>query len=325
MYITFKRTKNPKLKRTSTPKGPFGLVPTSLLVKGTPAPKQVENLAFYFHVLYSKSKVNGFDVLVELVEKVEGSFSSWAEENELSYTEMSVEAIDSAIFSDLQWRVSGNLAARQTKSREPYSELVTDNADRLKPARVKEVDLKTDQLIGDGFHFPKAVIDAPGAGYAAGDKFTVNGGTGSKAAGVITAVAADDGAVEDFAYVSSGSYTKFPSSATPATTSASGSGFKPRIEEDNGAIKSTNFSLSGKAQLTYIGMFTAKDMLEYPVLMNSSGDDDVLELRSPLAVQFFFAAGMGAIRHALDNGTKLKQQIKAAKTEAEVIAITDDR
>lgn len=85
------------------------------------------------------------------------------------------------------------------------------------------------------------------------------------------------------------------------------------------------FSTSRNAQLTYIGMYTGRALLSYPVTVNTLGDEDTEELADETEVEAFYTAFVTSMRAALDSGTALKTALRAATTETEVLAVMDDR
>lgn len=87
----------------------------------------------------------------------------------------------------------------------------------------------------------------------------------------------------------------------------------------------TRHSLSQNAQTTYLGMYTARDLLSYPVEVNTLDDSGVVSLADEAAVAAFYAAGIAHVRSVLDAGTALKAQVTAATTEQAVYDISDDR
>jgi hypothetical protein len=88
---------------------------------------------------------------------------------------------------------------------------------------------------------------------------------------------------------------------------------------------SKTFCLSPNAQVTYLGMHAAKDILTYPVLINTLDDKTVESLADSSEVEAFFAASVAAVRSHLDGGTALKQAIEAATDEVSIDAVEDNR
>lgn len=88
---------------------------------------------------------------------------------------------------------------------------------------------------------------------------------------------------------------------------------------------SKTFSLSANAQLTLLGTFNARTALVYPVRWNTIDDADVYELQSSVDVEGMYAAAVAAVRSALDSGTALKDQVRAATTRAALDAVVDGR
>ena len=85
------------------------------------------------------------------------------------------------------------------------------------------------------------------------------------------------------------------------------------------------FSLSANAQLTWLGMYTSRVDLSYPVTVNTIDDADTESLTDANEVAAFYAAGLAQIRTHLDSGTALKQQVTAATDTAGVDAVVDNR
>jgi hypothetical protein len=85
------------------------------------------------------------------------------------------------------------------------------------------------------------------------------------------------------------------------------------------------FSLSANAQLTLLGTFNARTALTYPVRWNTIDDTDTYELQDQTQVEAMYAAAVAAVRLALDSGTALKDQVRAASTSAALDAIVDTR
>jgi len=86
------------------------------------------------------------------------------------------------------------------------------------------------------------------------------------------------------------------------------------------------FSLSAQAQMTWLGMFTGRNGgFAYPVAVNTRDDSETIALEDASAVEAFYGAATAAVRLALDSGTALKQVVRMAETETEILEIEDDR
>lgn len=84
-------------------------------------------------------------------------------------------------------------------------------------------------------------------------------------------------------------------------------------------------SLSPNAQRTWLGMLVGKDLATYPMVVNSLDDKSTVEIGDAVEVTLFYQAAMNAVRFALDSGTTLKDQVRAAATIADVDAVVDNR
>jgi hypothetical protein len=88
-----------------------------------------------------------------------------------------------------------------------------------------------------------------------------------------------------------------------------------------------SFSLSLAAQAKMMGTHQVKDdpALTYPINWNTINDDDVYAIANATDLNGFYLTGLGTYRTHVDGGTSLKDQVRAATTEAEVNAIVDNR
>ena len=73
------------------------------------------------------------------------------------------------------------------------------------------------------------------------------------------------------------------------------------------------FSLSPEAQTKMTGAFAAREINVYPIHWNTIDDATRFEIPNANALTAFFAAGMTAVRAALDEGTAAKDAIRGAK------------
>jgi len=87
------------------------------------------------------------------------------------------------------------------------------------------------------------------------------------------------------------------------------------------------FPLDVQTQIRAFGCDYCRNMPEfsYPVVWNTANDYYRVELSTPEQVRAFFLTGMATLRAKIDSGTTLKDQIRAATTAAEVLAIDDPR
>lgn len=91
------------------------------------------------------------------------------------------------------------------------------------------------------------------------------------------------------------------------------------------AYDKKTFSLSSSAQSTLSNTFIAREMLTYPVRWNTLDDLDAHNLVDANDVTAMYAAGVTAVRAALDGGTALKDLVRAATTMEALGAIVDPR
>lgn len=266
-------------------------------------------------------------VVGEVVEAREGSFQSWLDDhdNAAEVTRFDVDNLcNTREGSGTPWLPAS--VFMRNPDLESFADLLVSNLDEDKKKRIEAVDLKTQALIAGGFTFvdPVDVIAEPGTGYAAGDEVTVLGGTGTRATGIVTKVSAE-GAVEELVITNTGDYSKFPTGAFPSTSGGAGSGLQVRFVGAGTAMVGETFSLSPNAQVTFMGMNSAKDLLTYPLRVNNLDDSAVIGLSTPAAVGAFYLAGITRVRAALDTGTTLKEAIMAAGTAEDLAAVVDDR
>lgn len=90
---------------------------------------------------------------------------------------------------------------------------------------------------------------------------------------------------------------------------------------------SKRFSLSIAAQTTYTALYSIRRerKLVYPLTVNTFDDRNTHALRDDTEVADFYLAGIAVCREALDSGTALKDQVRAAGTVAAVNAVVDSR
>ena len=84
------------------------------------------------------------------------------------------------------------------------------------------------------------------------------------------------------------------------------------------------FSLSIPAQVSWLGLYTFKDMLTYPYPVTTL-DDATYLVQSADDMSTFAVTGVSAIDTHKTSGRILKAEVNACTTIAEVIAIVDDR
>ena len=87
------------------------------------------------------------------------------------------------------------------------------------------------------------------------------------------------------------------------------------------------FSLSTNAQSTLTGMYAIRDepFLTFPVKFNTLDDQGYVELGDSSQVRTFYLTAVGTYRSVLDAGTALKDQIRAANSQAALDAVVDNR
>jgi hypothetical protein len=90
-------------------------------------------------------------------------------------------------------------------------------------------------------------------------------------------------------------------------------------------VSSKTFSASDAAQLKWLGMYTSRTSLTYPVLVPTKDDSEFVELADAAAVETYYNALLARVQAVLTGGTALKQQIAAAASQVALDAIVDDR
>lgn len=85
------------------------------------------------------------------------------------------------------------------------------------------------------------------------------------------------------------------------------------------------FSLSANAQSKLLGMDQLRDALTYPIVFNNIDDSDVITLPDANTVHQMALAALATVRAALDSGTALKNQVRAAEDLTAVRAVVDTR
>jgi hypothetical protein len=85
------------------------------------------------------------------------------------------------------------------------------------------------------------------------------------------------------------------------------------------------FSLSSNAQKYWIGMMVGKDLLTYPLVVNTLDDSSTLSVTDAVMVLQMYGTAMGTVKAHLASGTALKDLVRAATTIPEVQAIVDSR
>lgn len=90
---------------------------------------------------------------------------------------------------------------------------------------------------------------------------------------------------------------------------------------------SKQFSLTLSSQSKMIGTHQVKDnpSLTYPIRWNTIDDEDYLDIIDAATLDGFYLTGLGTIRAHLDSGTSLKDQVRAAATVDDVLAVVDTR
>ena len=88
-----------------------------------------------------------------------------------------------------------------------------------------------------------------------------------------------------------------------------------------------NFSLSDRAQTNILALYSTKDdpILIYPIKFNTIDDLDTFDAVNASDIANMYYSALGTKKSYLDSGTVLKEQIRAATTQAEVDSISDIR
>ena len=88
-----------------------------------------------------------------------------------------------------------------------------------------------------------------------------------------------------------------------------------------------NFSLSDRAQTNILALYSTKDdpILIYPIKFNTIDDLDTFEAVNASDIANLYYSALATKKSYLDSGTVLKEQIRAATTQAEVNSISDIR
>jgi len=92
---------------------------------------------------------------------------------------------------------------------------------------------------------------------------------------------------------------------------------------DGFTYRGKTFSLSERAQITRTAMRQAKDALSYPVVVNTIDDDDTLELVNAAELESFCDAAVLAVRAALDQARRHKDDMRAATDVAGLRSVLD--
>lgn len=87
------------------------------------------------------------------------------------------------------------------------------------------------------------------------------------------------------------------------------------------------FSLSLAAQAKLLGLDLLRDdsHLVYPVKYNTVDDEETLEIYDSETMHNFFLTAVGTYRAAIDSGTAVKDEVRAADTIEEADAVEDSR
>lgn len=87
------------------------------------------------------------------------------------------------------------------------------------------------------------------------------------------------------------------------------------------------FSLSLQSQMKMTASYVTRNDQEftYPVVWNNIDDSNTVSLNDATDVRNFYLTALGTVRAHLDSGTALKDQIRAATTQAELDAVEDNR
>ncbi len=93
------------------------------------------------------------------------------------------------------------------------------------------------------------------------------------------------------------------------------------------SFQGMTFSISLDARNIILGIYVGRDKpgFAYPVRYNSKSGESVLALEDPATVEEFYLTAVSTFRLLMDSGTELKDQVRSARTVAEVDAIIDAR
>lgn len=107
---------------------------------------------------------------------------------------------------------------------------------------------------------------------------------------------------------------------------------KTLVDDKTDALIAAGFTVDGKvfsasdaAQLKWLGMFTSRASLSYPVTVPTIDDTEFVSLVTATDVETYYNALLARIQTVLTGGVLLKGQIAAAATKAELDAIVDNR
>lgn len=87
------------------------------------------------------------------------------------------------------------------------------------------------------------------------------------------------------------------------------------------------FSLSANAQTNILALFATKDhpAIIYPIEYNTIDDADTYFVANAADLEAMYLTALGTKKASVDSGTFLKDQVRAATTNAEVEAVIDNR
>ena len=87
------------------------------------------------------------------------------------------------------------------------------------------------------------------------------------------------------------------------------------------------FSLSANAQTNILALFSTRNEPEfsYPVRYNTIDDTDYYDITDATDLKNMYLTALATKKGHVDSGTALKDQVRAATTEEEIEAITDNR
>lgn len=104
------------------------------------------------------------------------------------------------------------------------------------------------------------------------------------------------------------------------------------IDAKTGALIAQGYEFGGKkmslslpAQITLLGLSAAENDLTYPVEINTLNDADVLVIPDATTAHNVFLTAVGTYRAWKDQGTDLKNQIRSAKSTADIDVVKDLR
>lgn len=90
-------------------------------------------------------------------------------------------------------------------------------------------------------------------------------------------------------------------------------------------FQGSTFACTESAQIRYLGMLSARDMITYPLIVSSIDDVVGLELLSATHVLAFCATCISHVRVMTDSGTALKNAVRGYTVDTELDGFVDTR